>query len=123
MKITIHGESDLTLSNLHEPELDIDESEHHFSAMEMFASSLALCTMSVMAAYAERLEVGIENLTCRMRWTYAEDPYRVSQIDMELVWPEVPESRLEAVKRAAKQCTIHNTLHHPPEIRTEVRLD
>lgn len=123
MKIIMHGESDLTVSHLHEPgqEIEVDDGIHaHYSAMQMFATSLALCTLSVVASYAERLEVGIENLQARMKWDYVEDPYRIGSIDMELTWPEVPESRLKAVERAAAQCTIHNTLHHPPEIETRV---
>lgn len=123
MLITMHDESDLTLSNIHEPDFTIetDEGVHaHYSALQMFAASLSLCTLSVLAAYAEQLDVTIENLRCRIRWEYADEPFRVSSIDMEIVWPEVPEDRVRAVERAAAMCTIHNTLHHPPDIATTV---
>jgi uncharacterized OsmC-like protein len=123
MRITLHGESDLTVSHLHEPdqEIDVDEGVHaHYSAMQMFGVSLGLCTMSVLASYADQLEIGIQNMKARVKWDYVEDPYRIGSIDMEVTWPEVPESRLRAVERAAGQCTIHNTLHHPPEMSTTV---
>lgn len=120
MRIEMHGESDLTLSNLREPDFQIVQGEHAYSAMQMFGTSLALCSLSVLAAYAEQLGVGIEKLSCRIRWDYVEDPFRIGEIDMEITWPELPPSRLEAARRAAEKCTIHNTLHHPPEVRTRV---
>lgn len=123
MLITMHDESDLTLSKIHEPgsTIESDEGVHaHYSALQMFAASLSLCTLSVLAAYAEQLGVTIENLRCRIRWEYEDDPFRVSTIDMKIVWPEVPADRIRAVERAAGMCTIHNTLHHPPQISTSV---
>jgi uncharacterized OsmC-like protein len=126
MRITLHAESDLTLSHLYEAGQEIlvdDDVEAHYSAMQMFGTSLALCTLSVLAAYAEQLQVGIDELSARIRWDYVEDPFRIGHIEIEVRWPEVPESRLRAVERAAAQCTIHNTLHHPPEITTTVTRD
>ena len=55
-----------------------------------------------------------------LAWSYVEDPFRIKKIDMEIDWPELPESRMGAAWRAAAMCTIHNTLAHPPEILTRV---
>lgn len=123
MHIQMHGESDLTLSGVEAPgfEVEVDPEVHaHFSALPMFATSLGLCTASVLATYGEQLDVPLEDLRVRVSWTYAEDPYRVDDIDMAITWPSLPESRREAVRRAAEKCTIHNTLHDPPEIETRV---
>ncbi len=122
MRIVLHAESDLTLTDLEAPGFDVEsEAEDvHYSALQMFATSLALCTASVLAAYGENLEVSIEGLAVRVRWDYVDKPYRVGQIAMDITWPGVPESRLKAAERAAATCTIHNTLHHPPEIETRV---
>ncbi len=123
MKILMTGESDLVLSHFEEPTFDVEvESgvEVPFSAMQMFATSLGHCTASVMASYGERFDVGIEDLSVRVSWSDTEEPYRIDAISMTLDWPSLPESRIEAARRAAKQCTIHNTLHHPPEIETRV---
>lgn len=123
MKIQMHDESDLTLSEFDEPDFDVavDEGVHaHYSALQMFATSLGLCTASVIETYGERFDASAEDLAIRVDWSYAEDPYRVDQIEMTIDWPSVPESRREAVRRAAETCTLHNTLHQPPEVDTRI---
>ena len=123
MRILLHDDSDLTLSQFDQPgfEVEMDEGVHaHYSALQMFASSLGLCTASVLISYGEHFDASTEELEVRVRWSYAEEPYRVDEIDMDITWPELPESRLEAAERAAEHCTIHNTLHHPPEVETNV---
>jgi uncharacterized OsmC-like protein len=122
MQIALKGESDILLRSFEEPdfeiEIDADDEHVHFSALPMFAASLGLCTASVLGEYARQLEISVEELEVRVRWSYDEDPFRVDSIDMEISWPELPESRRKAAERAAAQCTIHNTLEHPPEIQT-----
>lgn len=123
MKVLLHDESDLTLTNLDEPgmEVEVDPGAHaHYSALQMFAASLGLCTASVLSAYGERFDTTTDDLSVRVSWTYAEDPYRVDDIDMRIEWPSLPDSRVEAAQRAAAKCTIHNTLHHPPNVDTRV---
>jgi hypothetical protein len=39
---------------------------------------------------------------------------------IELTWPSLPAARLEAAKRAAALCTVHQSLHHLPELTTIV---
>lgn len=123
MKIQMHDESDLTLSKFDEPdfEVDVDEGVHaHYSALQMFATSLGLCTASVVETYGERFDTSADDLSIRLAWSYAEEPYRVDDIEMTIDWPSLPESRQEAVRRAAEKCTIHNTLHDPPEVDTRI---
>ncbi|SCY53540.1 OsmC family protein [Thiohalorhabdus denitrificans] len=122
MRITLHGPQDLTLSALAEEGLQVaaERDDAHFSAMEMFNTSLALCTASVLMSYAERIDTGLNGLTVRMRWEYHEDPYRIGRIAMDIRWPDLPESRRKAAERAAEQCTLHHTLEVPPEVVTQV---
>lgn len=123
MNILLHDESDLTLSRLDEPgfDIEVDPDVHaHFSALPMFATSLGLCTASVLSTYGERFDAPVDDLTVRVSWEYAEDPYRVDDIDMAIEWPSLPDSRHEAARRAAEKCTIHNTLHHPPDLETRI---
>ncbi len=95
-----------------------------FGALQMFAASLAMCTASVLATYAENvLHVPIDQLRLRVRWSYAERPYRVGEIELDVHWPELPEDRLDAVRRAAAACTVHRTLERPPEVTTTVHRD
>lgn len=123
MLIHLHGATDLELTRLDEPGMHIhgDADGEGFSALQMLACSLVLCTGSVLAAYAEGvLEVGIEDLALRVRWEYAESPYRVGSMHVTIRWPQVPDDRIEAVKRAVKTCTVHRTFEHPPAIETTV---
>ena len=125
MDIVMHSDTSLTLRNFHQPDfaVDTEDPQAHFSALPMFAASLGLCTFSVIAEYASRFDAPTEDIEVDLDWDYVEDPYRIGSIDMEIRWPQVPESRLEAVERAAKRCTIHNTLHHPPQMSTRVVKD
>ena len=120
MKITLLGPSDLELSEFHLEGLAIDSAtqEAHFSALEMFATSLALCSGSVLVSYGQHLDIPEHDLALRVMWEYAENPLRVSQMALELRWPSLPASRRHAAERAAEQCTVHHTLHHPPHLTT-----
>lgn len=122
MKIILNGPEDLEISEIGATGMQIESGsdDAHFSAMEMFSTSFAMCTASVMAAYGEQIDASTEDLSVHMRWRYAEEPFRISDITMDIRWPGLPESRQQAAQRAASQCTLHNTLEHPPEVETRV---
>ena len=123
MKIRMHDDADLTLAEFEAPEFEVEAdpgADAHYSAMQMFATSLGLCTASVLIEYGERFGAGPDGLEVRVRWSYAEEPYRIGEIEMDVAWPELPDNRLDAARRAAEQCTIHNTLLTPPGIVTRV---
>jgi uncharacterized OsmC-like protein len=124
MRIIMNSEEDLDIGDFTKPGINIESTapDTHYSALQMFATSLALCTYSVLASYAEQIDVSSDNVAVHMAWSYAEEPFRIKQIDMEIDWPELPESRQAAARRAAAMCTIHNTLAHPPEITTRVNI-
>lgn len=118
MRIGVHDANHLVLEAFDEPGLDV---EGHLGPMEMFAASLGLCTASVLASYAQVLRIPLATLSVVVRWEYAEDPYRIGRIEMDLDWPDVPPERRKAVLKAAKTCTIHHTLEHPPEVETRLQ--
>jgi len=50
-------------------------------------------------------------------WVLGERPTRLSRIKVNVNLPvKVPQNIKRALVRTAKQCTIHNTLTHPPEV-------
>ncbi|WP_303906174.1 OsmC family protein [Thiohalomonas denitrificans] len=122
MKVIQHAETDIELSELYQAGFDVDmqDPEAQFSALQLFATSLGLCTFSVLAAYGAHLAVDPAGIRIRLRWQYSEHPMRVSDIDMGIIWPDLPADRLEAAERAAEHCTLHHTLAQPPAIRTRV---
>lgn len=93
----------------------------YFSAMHMFVAALGRCTFAVMEDYSMRLDVDTHNISIELNWEYAAKPTRISRIDMLITWPELHDSRLKAVQRAAHLCTLHSTLHDCVEIETAVR--
>ncbi len=122
MRIILHAEEDLEFRQFDVPGLDI-EPEHpelHYSALQMFATSLALCTYSMLASYGEIIGTNVEGMSMRICWSYAEKPFRIGHIDMDVHWPALPSSRVQAARLAAGHCTLHHMLEKPPAIVTEV---
>lgn len=94
-----------------------------FGPLQMFAASLALCSAAVLDAYARGvLRISTEELVLRVEWEYAEKPHRIGRIRMDVIWPGLPENRVESTARALRSCTIHRTLEHPPPIETSVHV-
>lgn len=122
MRVTVHGETDLAIDRFDSPDLEVEslDPEAGYGALQIFATSMALCTFSALAAYAEIIAAPMDNIAMRVRWDYTDRPLRIANIGMEITWPDVPESRIEAAVRAAAHCTLHNTLSHPPEVVTRV---
>jgi uncharacterized OsmC-like protein len=123
MKLLLSGATTIELYEIDQAHfhLEGDADGEGYGPLQMFATSLALCTVSVLVHYAEHvLEVGVSSLRITVRWSYAERPLRVDNIDMQINWPELPQDRMEAAERAAASCTIHHTLERPPTVRTTV---
>jgi uncharacterized OsmC-like protein len=93
-----------------------------FGPLPMLATSLALCTASVIYAYAETAHLDVHGFAIEVRWDYAENPHRVGHFDLTLHLPErVPAARHRAILRAADTCTVHQTLTHSPTVETAVQ--
>ncbi|SCZ52357.1 OsmC family protein [Thiohalomonas denitrificans] len=122
MKVIQYAETDIELTELYQAGFDVEptDPEAPFSALQLFATSLGLCTFSVLTAYAAHLQVDPAGIRIRLQWQYSEHPMRVSDIDMSIVWPDLPADRLEAAQRAAEHCALHHTLAQPPTVKTRV---
>jgi hypothetical protein len=69
-----------------------------------------------MYAWAENVKLSADDLIVDVAWTFADDPHRVAQYEIQFTWPSLPAKRLAAAKRVAELCTIHATFMHPPRI-------
>jgi uncharacterized OsmC-like protein len=117
VKIILLGEDAIRLEPVHGPmTIEAQSAEQQYSPFHMLASSLAFCTFSVMYAWANHAKIAADDLAVEVRWQFAEDPHRVGAMQLTFDWPSLPEKRLTAAKRAAELCTVHATLHHPPEV-------
>ena len=100
--------------------VDAPTAETTFSPFHMLGGSLAACTYSTLASWAQNAKLTFTDLVIEVGWAFAEKPHRVGAMTLELTWPSLPATRLEAAKRAAALCTVHQTLHHLPEMTTVV---
>ncbi len=91
-----------------------------FSPLHMLAGSLATCTLSVLASWAQAARLSFDDLEIELAWDYVPDPYRVGSYEMLIRWPSLPEERRAAALRAARHCTVEHTLTHPPTIQIDV---
>jgi uncharacterized OsmC-like protein len=120
MKITLLSDDAIRLRPEPGPlTIEARSAEQAYSSFHMFASSLAVCTFSVMHSWATHADLRADDLTIDVRWTFSEDPQRVGEMSLTFDWPSLPERRLAAARRVAEMCTIHATLKHPPRITIE----
>lgn len=95
----------------------------NFGPLQMLATSLALCTASVVQAYGETARLSLGGFAVEVKWEYVEEPHRVGAYTMTLFLPEaLSTARHRAILRAAETCTVHQTLTHPPAIKTELAM-
>jgi uncharacterized OsmC-like protein len=124
VKITLLSDEAIRLDATPGPlTIEAPSVEQSYSPFHMLASSLAVCTHSVLHSWASHAKLPADDLAVEVRWTFAERPHRVGSMDVTLEWPGLPESRREAARRAAKLCTVHATLSTPPTLTTSVAGD
>ena len=122
MKITLLSEESIRLDGLGGPlTIEAESAEQTYSPFHMLASSLAVCTHSVLMSWATNAHIHADDLAIEVSWSFAEKPHRVGDIRMTFEWPGLPKERLETARRVAALCPIHATLGHPPTISVDVR--
>ncbi|WP_218639570.1 OsmC family protein [Streptomyces acidiscabies] len=90
---------------------------------ELFAASLATCVAFYAGRYLHRHGLPRAGLRVRTEFALATDrPARVTSLRLVVVPPpDLPEERRAALLAVASHCTVHNTLHQPPEI--DIKLE
>ncbi len=122
MKITLLSEESIRLDGSWGPlTIEAESADQTYSPFHMLASSLAVCTHSVLASWASNAKISADDIAIEVSWAFAENPHRVGDMKLEFEWPSLPPARVETAKRVAALCTVHATLQHPPSISTELR--
>ena len=117
LKITLVSDDSIRLDNTDSAlTVEAATTEQSYSPFHMLGSALAVCTWSVLHSWASRADLGTDDLTIEVKWTFAERPHRVGDIGLTFSWPSLPDTRRDAARRAAALCAIHATLSHPPAI-------
>lgn len=122
MKITLLSDDRIRLDGKAGPlSVEADSAEMQYSPFHMLASGLATCTYSVLASWGTHAKLDVDDLAIEVGWTFAEDPHRVSDMDVDVIWPSLPEERRTAAVRAAGLCTVKKTFEQPPQVAVEVK--
>lgn len=122
MKITLLGEDTVRYEMVPGGlTIESESPDQQYSPFHMLGSSLAVCTFSVLASWASHADIASDDLSTEVAWTFAEQPHRIGEIRLTIIWPSLPDSRREAAKRAATLCPVHATLQHSPTIIIEDR--
>ena len=86
------------------------------SPVELLAGSLGACIAMMVQSYCQRHgydgDVGV-SLTLEL----ADAPKRIGGIVVDVELPEgVPRDKMDAIRRMAEHCPIHETLKNPPRM-------
>jgi uncharacterized OsmC-like protein len=89
--------------------------------VELLAAALGACMAMHIAKYCKAAKLPHEGFGIDLDFQLAKDPLRIGSITVDInLPPNVPEDRLEAVKRAAQQCTVKNTLKETTAVDVEI---
>lgn len=120
MKITLTGEDSIRLEPDEGPmTIEAPTADRQYSPFHMLGSSLAYCTFSVLYSWATHANLSIDGLAIDVSWTFGGDPKRVDRVTLTFRWPSLPPARLNAAKRVAAMCTVHETLHRGTDVSIE----
>ena len=122
MKITLLSDERIRLDGRAGPlSVEADSAEMQYSPFHMLASGLATCTYSVLASWGTHAKLPVDDLSIEVGWKFAEEPHRVGELDVDVIWPSLPAERRNAATRAAGLCTVSKTLEMPPRLNVEVK--
>ena len=84
---------------------------------ELFVASLASCVAFYAGRFLDRHHLDRTGLRVTAAFTMAtERPARVGSVRLRLIAPGLPVERQAALRAVVSKCTVHNTLHQPPQV-------
>ena len=91
------------------------------SPVELLAGSLGACVAMIVQRYCDNHGYTDGHVEVSLTIELADDPKRIGNIVIDLEVPkDVPENRMEAIKRVAQRCPIHQTLKNPPTVDVDI---
>jgi putative redox protein len=91
------------------------------SPVELFAGSLGACVAMMVQHYCDKHGYTDGRVEASLAIELADDPKRIGGIVIDLEIPkDVPENRMEAIKRLANRCPVHQTLENPPTVDIDI---
>ena len=98
----------------------VDGTDKGMDPVELLNVSIASCAAYNALNFLRRRIADLMGLEVRCDWEYSENPHRVGTIDLAVVLPAgLSKREKEGLLRAVGQCTVTNTLEHPPTVRVK----
>ena len=84
---------------------------------DLFIASLALCVGAFVVHFAQRHDIRLEGMKIETDYQMSDNPRRVGAMQVRVHMPgPLSERHQAALQRVAEHCTVHNTLHVPPDV-------
>ncbi|OGL60075.1 MAG: hypothetical protein A3J27_00420 [Candidatus Tectomicrobia bacterium RIFCSPLOWO2_12_FULL_69_37] len=95
-----------------------------FRPTELLLGALGACTMGTLLGFCENMKIPVESFSIEVEGKREKAPERVGEVRLSLVLSgDVPEERIETLRRVAKGCRVHYTMTHPPNIVLDLALN
>ena len=87
------------------------------SPAELLGGSLGACVAMMVQGYCDRKGYTDGQVEVSLTLELADKPKRVAGIVVDVELPaDVPENRMEAIRRIAEHCPVHATLMNAPRV-------
>jgi putative redox protein len=101
--------------------MDDGGSDQGPSPSELLVGSLGACIVLMVQRYCDRHEYRDGDVSASLTYELADGPKRVGAITIDLEIPkDVPDDKLDVIRRIAEACPIHGTLTTPPAMDLEI---
>ncbi len=116
MRITLLSDQSIRLEDGAPPSVPSESEELSYSPFHMLASGIGTSIFSALQLCARSAKIPTDHLSMEIGWKPAKNSNRAGRFEVKLLWPSLPESRRDAVARAANSCAAYKALVPPPEI-------
>ena len=121
MRMILEGELKIRLEMTGQG-FEITSEDIAISPYHLLAGSLASCVVLLIEPWAENVGIDIAPVIITVSWEHVgAGDNRVKQMDVNLSWPGLSDSRKPVVQRLAEACPIHATLVSGTVITSSVR--
>jgi len=88
---------------------------------DLFLAAVGMCAGVYAVEYGRQHGIKTEGMRIHVESGKAKAPYRIGRIQVSLEPPApLPEEHRRPMLQFAKQCLLHNTLLHPPDVEVEL---
>ena len=89
--------------------------------VELLAAAVGSCMAMHIAKYCKAAKLPHEGFGIDLDFQLAKDPLRIGSITVDIMLPQgFPQDRIDAVRRAAEQCPVKNTLKESTVVDVEI---